>query len=623
MMQFATEIIKKPPMRQQTVFIIGLLLFTIMGISGWNKLKYGFNFIDEGYHAVESWRLTQGDKFIDQHASVLSPYTLINALVFRIHPEMTMLGFRKLQFILAMLALGTLGTALYTATRQYWYIPFTFSLFAFTGLDPTGMMCNLNYYTLPHLFLTLHVSFLLFGVFGNVRFTRCPCFILSGLCLFGTGMSLLHLNVVGIAPVILYFLSRTRGWQHHRFACGDLMCVLIPLVISWVIFLNVFGMDYFIKVREAVIATASSNSHNPARLLKSLSGTEGYAAVTLVITSGMLFVSRSRSRQRLVMLLTVLIGMLIYWIIKTSCWGVIRPYYNGWFGPTMWLSMLLMIFVAGYWLRMVFLLFKKVTPSKTDLICLFILTPSTIQMTCTTFLSGLNALTVLHTAIPTMAAMTCLLFDREDVTHRSIAFRSIQFVSLLIPYYLTTVWLDWRFTYFDLVPEKLNVEISKGYGKGIVTNGAYAALYDWIYDASNQYSKPDDRILSYVVSPMVYMIANRRPAINNTFTCLASLSPESHQKGVQKMIESGKAPAMVFVFERMPVVVPVSMDDGTVGFIEKQFNWANTNDAYSTYVRSNMVLGGTFVLSEEHDVKVMFFVRPESVAPTTPAIGND
>ena len=39
-------------------FAISLGIFLIAAVFGWFKLRYGFNFIDEGWHMTEAWRLT-------------------------------------------------------------------------------------------------------------------------------------------------------------------------------------------------------------------------------------------------------------------------------------------------------------------------------------------------------------------------------------------------------------------------------------------------------------------------------------------------------------------------------------------------------------------------------------
>ena len=145
------------------VFIIGMMLFAAAACLGWIKLQYGFNFIDEGYHATESWRLAAGDHFLDDKLTgALMHYTLINSLIFKIYPDVSLLQMRQIQYIMTLAALLLFSIALFRQIRQYAWLPFIFSLFAFTGFDTIGMISNLYYQTYSHLFLVLYLSFLLF-----------------------------------------------------------------------------------------------------------------------------------------------------------------------------------------------------------------------------------------------------------------------------------------------------------------------------------------------------------------------------------------------------------------------------------------------------------------------------
>ena len=146
------ETIKKTD-HQFYIFLAGIILFGIITVFGWIKLQYGFNFIDEGYHMTKSWRLTVGDHFFDdQYMAILRPYTIINSLIFRINPDITLLGFRQLQFILTLTTLFFLSIAIYGANREYWYFPFIFSVFAFTGFDPMGTISTLIILPIPIFF---------------------------------------------------------------------------------------------------------------------------------------------------------------------------------------------------------------------------------------------------------------------------------------------------------------------------------------------------------------------------------------------------------------------------------------------------------------------------------------
>jgi len=162
---------------QNIIFFLGLIFFFFAAFLGWQKLQYGFNFIDEGYHMTEAWRLTAGDDFFeDKFTGALRSSTLINYLIFKACPDITLLGFRQLQYALTLLSLFTLGIALFRAAGQYWYIPITFSLFAFTGLDPIGMISNLYYQTYPHLFITFHLAFFIMAFYQKTTPGRIPEF---------------------------------------------------------------------------------------------------------------------------------------------------------------------------------------------------------------------------------------------------------------------------------------------------------------------------------------------------------------------------------------------------------------------------------------------------------------
>ena len=83
--------------RQSVIFGIAIAVFCVAAFIGWQKLQYGFNFIDEGYHMTEAWRLTAGDDFFkDKFTGALRSSTLINAVVFKACPDITLLGFREL-----------------------------------------------------------------------------------------------------------------------------------------------------------------------------------------------------------------------------------------------------------------------------------------------------------------------------------------------------------------------------------------------------------------------------------------------------------------------------------------------------------------------------------------------
>ena len=217
--------IEKQINHPRIIISLTLLIFLGAAILGWINLQYGFNFIDEGYHMTESWRLTAGDTFLTNGTSTISLYTLINSCVFKLWPTITLLNFRKLQFCLTIFALFLMGGALYKTTNQFWFLPIVFSVFAFTGLDPTGMISNMNYYTYPHFFLTMYAAFFIFGLYAKNPLAKRLLYIASGLSLWGISLSLLQLSVVILSPILIFLLSRKQKILSVSFTFSDLCYV--------------------------------------------------------------------------------------------------------------------------------------------------------------------------------------------------------------------------------------------------------------------------------------------------------------------------------------------------------------------------------------------------------------
>ena len=341
--------------------------------------------------------------------------------------------------------------------------------------------------------------------------------------------------------------------------------------------------------------------------MNSFSGTGGYlvAALALVTT----FFAVGRMPLWLCLGSAAVLSVMSYFLVETSFFGMVRPYYNGWFGRPMWLAALIMAFVIVFWSWVAVRRLRKKPVTEAETLCLIILIPVTLQAVCTIVFSGLNALTVLHAAIPAMAALSFALLAAGKTFWR----RLIVLTCMVTPFYFTTAWADWRFTFFDVVPEQMDAEISKGFGRGIKTNSLYAVLNNWIMNTAEQYTEPDDYILSYTTSSMTYMIADRLPSMNDAFTCMETRQPDWYKESIRIMKEHSREPAIAFIFERMPAWIPVSLEEGTVGLKSKAFDIQYAADPISRYVRENMVPGGELVISRDRDHVIRCYVDPSRV----------
>jgi hypothetical protein len=582
-------------------FAISFGIFIIASVFGWFKLQYGFNFIDEGYHMTEAWRLTVGDNFFsDKFTGALQLSTLINALVFTLYPSITLLGFRELQFTLTIISLLLLSFALYKISKDFWFQPLIFSIFAFTGLDPIGMISNLYYQTYPHLFLTLYLAFFILGLHQQSAILKNILYITAGVFLWLISFSLLHMGIVVISVVLLFVIIKIFQLKSLNFDFKDLCLVVAPFLLLWVIFIGIYGNAFIQNVIASVQMVLSTPNHSAGSLITINWEALKHVIITLFFIIAFLWSAKMPYTPLLVVILSIL-SAIMFAAIDTCLFGLIRPYYNGWFDRPMWFAALLASSYFLFLCHFIFKIIKKEPWNSFELFTLVLFILSIIAAINSSVFSGLGFLAVLHSSIPAVAAIACVILSMETIKKKS---RLVQLAILILffaPFYYTTAWSDWKSTFFDVAPEQANVEIETGFGKGIKTNQAYKDLYGWISTTSQAYSNKDDYVISYVLSPMVHMIARRRPALDDTFISFG-VFPESHYyKEIEFMKNRGYKPQLAYVFEAWPALMPVNLEDPERIWFRKEFSFPSS-DPISQYVLASMTLIESFPISNKLSV---------------------
>jgi hypothetical protein len=577
-------------------FIIGMMLFVAVACLGWIKLRYGFNFTDEGYLATESWRLEAGDHFLDDKITgALMHYTLINSFIFKIYPDISLLQMRHLQFILNIAALLIFGIALFRQTDQYCWLPFVFSLFAFTGLDPVGLISNLYYQTYPHLFLIFYLSFLLFGFQTGKPAIKKIFFVLSGFCLWFMTLSLLYLGTIIFAPIFLWGFSKKLKLKDFNFTFSDLLSVTTPFILSWMLFIVIYQKEYLLNVVNSVDVIISMSQYSKGLI------TLNWEQIRRILFSMVMLSLFLGSIKKIPVYFSIAIctflSIFILLTINTPFLNFFIPYYNGWFGRPMWFSSLLMAFTILFWIYTLIKYIYQNTFSNNEQLVIILMFPFSICALTMNICSGLGSMAVCQTAIPAVAAI--YLFFESKISHpkfRQII--SIIIISLLLgPFYYTTARHDWEFTFYDVRPEYANVRIDKGFGGDIYTNQLYLKLYNWLIANANYFTHPDDYAISYLVSPMVHMITGLRPSLDDTFIYFGK--PKSYfDKCIQKMIQRRREPKIAFIFERWPMI-----EGGSEIFRPKEFDFLTSDDPISIYIKTHMTPASTFKISDDNIIR--------------------
>ena len=594
---------KQRPIAHLYIFIVGVLIFIVAAYFGYEKLQYGFNFTDEGYHMTAAWRLCAGDHFLKNRLTGAHNLTaVINSLVFKIAPDITLLGFRQLQFAATIFSLLIFSIALFQTEKQFWFLPYIFSLFAFTGLDVMGNFSNLTYYTYPHLFITLSLSFFIFGLHTNKKFVKPLMFIISGILLWGISFSLLNLGVIVFFPIILYFCVRKLKFQSYLFTFQDLCFVIVPFILCWLIFLVIFNTPYIHAVYNSILHLFSKKSI--FALEKNSINWAAIKHIGVSVVFLVLFFMATKNLRRIPLVsILVILSIYMYMIIQTSFFGQIDPYFVGIYAKPMWLTSLL----TAFFMLFCFNAFKKFirhqSYSSTEELSILLLIPIIILSVSRSMFSTTGILSVVNFSIPAVAALAYIAIDGHHYKLKSDFLKLLVIIFIFSPFYITTAKADWEFTFFDVAPKDANFTIQDGFGKGIKTNRLYYEVYHWIKKTSDKYTTKNDFMISYAITPMSHMISKRRPSLDKSFFKINSLSAAYFDKAINNMIRLNRQPEIAFVFESPLSILSSPTKKNSYHLTQKEFLFSVSQDPVTAYVKKNMMFVERFKVSEEIDVK--------------------
>ena len=589
---------------KQLFFWLGIVIFIAMAVLGWLKLPYGFNFIDEGMYMVDGWRLTAGDKlFPDSSISVVMLYSIFNALIFKLNPDITLYGFRQTEYFLCMAALLLFSYSIYKWNRQVWYMPFVLSVFAFTGLDPVGMTVNLNYYTYPHLFMILYTSFMILALGSENEVQKKLLFILSGCMLWAAGFSLLPLSLGIVSPFLLWAVFRYIHTASIRFTAGDLLLVVAPVVVFWGIFIGIFNKDFFHAMADIFFyiqeGASSGYSLNILAIL--------YILVVLGFLLTCLYAFKLDNNWGLVFACMLSVSM--FSVIDTNLFGYIPAYWRGWFPAQMWFSAVLIIYFGLFALSIITRIINKESMSNDEVLTVIVTVPAIILTVLFSYISSMGVLSTLHVSVIGVVGLALFVVNwlhKLELQSRFVMPLAIVFI--LMPFYYNLAMGDWKFTYFDMPPKNLTYEFDEGFASGIKTNELFYTLAGWIKNNTDKYSDENDYMIVEKQTPMVYMITKRRPALNHSWTGW-SKSLALQVDSIDVMIREKREPKIAFRFVRSPLFYPLSIKDGT--FVFSARNKYDADDPITEYINTNMRVKSVMKVGGTPLVK--FYVRKKSM----------
>ena len=563
------------------LLVASLTTFATMAVFGYIKLQYGLGLADEGMYLVDGWRLSVGDTlFPDARLNVVFLYTQFNKFLFQVIPDLGLLGARKVQYILCLGTMTALGLAASRWVKARWIIPLSLAPFAFTGFDANGMSAGLSYYSYPQLFICLHLAALLAALkTEHGRHLRIALLLSAGVFLWAIGFSTLPLSLVAIHLLPLHFLLRKFASPTRQLPWKDIRLILIPVVLFWGITIGIYNYSFFSALGDRIFYS-TEGLHVPSKGWLSLQ----YVVIVALPLAIMLRTIRI-DNWKIGLGVQVLVSVFLAAAIATDFFGLLDPFWRGWFSRQMYFCSLLIVFAA---IIVPLLALEQRTNTFWDdesTLVLILISPAVIMAVVFGLTSSLGALTLAHVAIPlTLALAVFLVWSARRCGYSSI--RQTMFVTLLLlPFFYHLVWADWHFTNFDLTPSKLKYQVKDGFARGIRTNREFGRLEAWVREKAQLYSKPDDFALVMDQAPMVYMLIKRRPALNHSWTGLAMGAPSLRRESLRQALSTGRHPKIAFRFMTYAMLLPISLENETFKSIEVSFA---SNDPLSLYLERQM-----------------------------------
>ncbi|MCE9641439.1 MAG: hypothetical protein K8S22_15070 [Betaproteobacteria bacterium] len=561
------------------------LLFAAMAVWGWIKLQYGFNMIDEGMYMTDGWRLAAGDHlFPDSSISAAMLYAVFNALIFHWLPDITLLGFRQIQYAFALAAIAVFAAAIYQRSRRPWLLLLTLSVFAFTGLDVAGISANLSYYTYPHLFFVLHQSLLLFALNNRRPGVRATLFVLAGVALWAVGFSLLPLSGALIIPLLVWCAMRYLGTAREEFSFKEMLLVTAPGIVLWAMVVIFLGDEFFTAVLDVLGYTREGGTADGFDRVP-----QQYVAVTAVFAAAL--AAATYLRLRLLLAVFGLASALMFLIVSSNGWGWVAPFWQGWFSRQMWFCSLLIVAMAALLGHLFYRKRRGLALDQAHLLLLVLVLPSALLALLFSRYSNVGVMVTSYVALPVCMATALFVVMRLEHLRAGENLAAAAVASVLLPFYFHLARADWEFTFFDLPPRLLTRTLSGGFGAGIHTSEYYEAMTQWMTETARANSAENDLAVILDQAPMGYMIIKRRPALNHSWGGWA-LSNALRRDSVAAMLRQNRQPKIAYRFLRAPILLPVPNKEGEFRLGDR-FRYSS-KDPVSVYVITKMQYQDTF-----------------------------
>lgn len=570
-------------------YIICSVIFAVgCAVAGWEKLKYGLSFIDEGMYLTDAWRLANGDRlFPDSNRLAASFYNIFSFPLFLLDNNLSILGVRKIQFLTNSILL--LIVIIRISSIKPDALPFLIFLagpFFFTGLDPVGMSSAFNYYTVPAAFLFCHLVAFSFAANAKESKKNYAFLFLSGLCITAVGIAYLPAGLAG-AGVALYVLLSQKKNKLFR------LVVYVAPAPLYLALVHPHYTEHFSNLNNILTLNSTQGApkiypHTPFYLLAS--------AFVFFAASLILLLKRPATR----LAFTFAASVTLYIAIDTQGFGILPEAWNGIFNRQ--------AFAAGLTIAAAlfsFFIMGKVSltspkRSKTDLVILTSTITFLIYGTTLTITSTLGSLLFLSGSFSAWLLLFAS-FIRAGADRTS----TVMFIgAIFLPTSLHLMQADWDFTYFDKSPSFLDTKIESGPAQGIYTNPLNASIEKSVRELVERKTGKQSYILAFDQAPMTYFLTRRLPALDHSWVGITQGNEYLMKDAIGKMVQYERIPSLAIHWRNRFLWTPLAPD-------YSEFALSGFSDSREgpllDFVRTNYRLTGEIKVDEKSAIQ--FFER--------------
>lgn len=577
--------------------LIIIVIFLIAFFGGIINLKYGFSFIDEGMYLTDAWRLAAGDSFFpDSSRFSASLYSIFSSVFFMVDPELSVLGVRRIQFALSIIAMAAVVGSIIKYIPELARTATIISLpFVFLGLDPLGHTSSLSYTTVPNFFFI--ALFALYIIYYHTKSPEKSLYIalLISFCNAFLFFSYIPLGLTYASTILLFRLSQPRAWVLHT-------SLLAVGVLSFLTALQPDFLEWFDAVKDQLyVSRKTSQGVSPwAKQICLVSVT-----VSLISIWSIKKMQAEESKVTSTLSwLTPTVGLLFFiWGYASSFSGLLSPVYNGWFDTTGILVIANIVTVAlglhGISDGAGKLLQEKNKKQLLGLIGILYFMLFSLAFALT------SSMGILEIGIGSFVLWTSFAIANFDRSKTDSVRKNFFFAAIFVPSAIALPVFDWSFTHFDDSPNRLDVRIETGPAKGLVTSQINHDVERAVRETILRYTNDDDFLLSWEQTPMPYFLSRRRPAIDHSWTGITSGDRRIDAKVLEKMISLGREPKMAIFWSNKLLVFPKVR--GHEGWRSGSFPAPNT--LITEYVRQNMK--GVQIIQVDGENAVEFYLRKE------------